>query len=76
MERTGQAQARRSTPDVDQGEFVIEIGFGNDDMKTTGDVATALRRIADQLDDGLMSSPVWTPIRSASGEVVGRWIKR
>lgn len=56
--------------------FKLHIQLSNDAMQGPGDVARALRELADKLDDpGLSSDPYDTTgrIKDANGNTIGFW---
>jgi hypothetical protein len=53
--------------------FTLEIEMGNDSMQTGGDIADALRKIADDCDTRRGGKDESGRIRDENGNTVGHW---
>lgn len=53
-------------------EFTLNIKLGNDAMQTPEDIAEALRKVANALDDGFLSTSNHG-ILDVNGNTVGEW---
>jgi sulfur carrier protein ThiS len=51
--------------------FQLQIKLGNEAMQTASDVADALRRVAERLDERGFDAP--SIVRDANGNLVGAW---
>jgi hypothetical protein len=51
------------------GEFHVSVNLGNDAMVNAYDLATALRKVAEQVENG----DIGDDVRDFNGNTVGRW---
>jgi hypothetical protein len=61
---------------MNANRFVLSIMLGNDAMRTWGDIARAMRSIADKIDEPHDDPPVdgdGDAIRDVNGNRVGGW---
>jgi hypothetical protein len=52
--------------------FQLQIKLGNEAMQTASDVADALRRVAERLDERGFDAPTGI-VRDINGNLVGAW---